>query len=281
MLTEMLSHYRDAFTQINLTVIVDILLVSWVIYQLLILLKGTRAAQLVKGLLILLAVFQASDWLHLYTFHWLLGQMLIPGVVALVILFQPELRLALEQMGQGRFFPGTSGPRGRMSLAVNEIVGSVEYLSNRKYGAIIALENRIGLQDIIETGKRIDGVVTASLLNTVFHPGSPLHDGAVVIRGYTICAAGCILPLSNRSVPVPARGLRHRAALGLSEIGDALVIVVSEETGSISIAQAGTMKSGLRTDALRDHLLSMMQPTVRDTSSHRRRKQVDGPRPTS
>ncbi|NCO36337.1 MAG: TIGR00159 family protein [Armatimonadetes bacterium CG2_30_59_28] len=262
--------YREQLAQIDFWVLIDLLLVSWVLYHLLVLLKGTRAVQLVKGVLFLLVVYQLSDWLSLDAFHWLLGQMLIPGVVALVILFQPELRLALEQMGRGRFIPGTSAFRGAVPIAVNELIGSVEYLAGHKYGAIIVLENRVGLQDIVESGKRINGAVSASLLNTIFYPGSPLHDGAVVVRGTQVLAAGCILPLTNRATLPSAFGLRHRAALGVSEASDALVIVVSEESGNISIAQGGTINSRLKVDALRDHLLSLLQPTAKQPTSSRR-----------
>lgn len=278
MLYEVFARYRNAFTQINPAVIVDILLVSWVIYQLLILVKGTRAVQLLKGVLLLLAVFQLSDWLHLYAFHWLLGQMLIPGVVALVILFQPELRLALEQMGRGKFIPGASMPRASVSVAVNEVVGSVEYLSNRKFGALIVLEGQTGLQDVINTGKTINGVVTATLLNTVFYPGGPLHDGAVIIRGYEICAGGCILPLTSRSNLPPALGLRHRAALGLSEVSDAMIVVVSEETGGISVAREGTIATGLKVDDLRGHLLTMLHPAAKESALTRRWRESVGRR---
>jgi len=270
-LLDFATRFREHLPPIKFREVVDILLVSWVLYQLLCLLKGTRAVQLGKGILFLLAVYQLADWLSLDAFHWLLGQMLIPGVVALVILFQPEIRLALEQMGRGMLITGATSSRGGAPIAVNEIIASVEYLSNHKYGAIIVLENRVGLQDIVESGKRINGTVSATLLNTIFYPGSPLHDGAVVLRGNHLLAAGCILPLTNRANLPASFGLRHRAALGLSEISDALVIVVSEETGNISVAQSGTINSRVKIDVLRDHLLSLLQPTGKHGSFSWRR----------
>lgn len=258
---QFLSQLMASVREVSLWVVLDVLVVAVVIYQLLILVKRTRAVQLLQGFSVLLALRLLSDWLHLRAFHWLLGQILLPGVIALVILFQPELRLALEQIGRGRLFRGPTGLflREQVPRVVNALAHSVSDLASRRYGALIVVERTTGLEDVINTGTRIDGQVTPELIGTVFYPGSPLHDGAMILREGEIVAAGCVLPLtSNPSVPTSV-GMRHRAALGISEATDAIVIVVSEETGAVSLAERGTMHRGLAVEALKERLLQSLQ----------------------
>lgn len=242
--------------------LLDILLVAFVIYQFLLLIKGTRAFQVIKGLCVLLGVWYLAGKMGLYTFHWLLGRALLPGVIALVILFQPELRLALERLGRGRL---PSGPwTGTQSLAgfVNELWEAVEELSLRKIGALIVLQRQTNLREVIETGEPIQARFSADLLLTLFYPNTPLHDGAVVVQGDTIVAARCLLPLSDRTDLAGALGTRHRAALGLAERTDAVVVVVSEETGRVSLAYEGELHRNLTEEAIKERILGLLQPLL-------------------
>jgi diadenylate cyclase len=240
--------------------ILDIALVAVAIYYVLRLLRGTRAVQLIKGLLILglLIVFTGS--LHLETSNWLLQQALLPGVIALIILFQPELRLALEQIGRGHLIGAgfTSLRREQVTRLLDELVQSARQLSRERVGGLIVLEREVGLNDVVETGRRLEALASADLLRTIFYPGTPLHDLATVIRGDRVVAAGCLLPLTERRDVRGLLGTRHRAALGLSETTDAVVIVISEETGGISLAVDGSLYSDLTPDTLKQRLLEIL-----------------------
>jgi diadenylate cyclase len=250
---------------------VDVLVVAYLIYYLIMLAKGTRAWQIISGLLAFVLILWFSDWAQLTALKWLLQQMFLLGPVAIVVLFYPELRHALEEVGRlgfwGRSFTGLQ--KEDLSVMVGELVRTANNLSDKKIGALIVLERETGLTDIIETGTTVNGAVTAELLGTIFYPGSPLHDGAVIVRRGRIMAAGCTLPLSESRDIGTMVHTRHKAAIGMSEQSDALVLIVSEESGIISVAFDGKMVRGIRDDVLRDRLLSAY---IGQKASPRRRR---------
>jgi diadenylate cyclase len=236
--------------------IVDIAVVAVVLYQLLMLIKGTRAVQLLKGILVLLVISNIAELFHLNTISWLLNQVWQMLFIALPVVFQPELRRALERIGRGHFFirhPQIIGPDA-LAQVNEELVRCTQVLSKNRIGAIIAIERDTGLQDFIETGIKIDGVVSSEFLVNIFIPNTPLHDGAVIIRGGRVDAAGCFLPLSENRNIQKELGTRHRAAIGLTEVSDAVIIVVSEETGAISVALDGVLTRFLDEKTLRELL---------------------------
>lgn len=239
--------------------IVDILIVAYVIYKGIMWIRGTRAVQLIKGLSVLLVLTLLSRRLSLGATYWLLDQVRTIGLIAIPIIFQPELRRALEQLGRGRFFarPITTLAEDDWSEIVREVVRAVQVLSRNKVGALLVLEQQTGLKDVLETGITVDGVVSAELLVNIFVPNTPLHDGAVLIRGDRVVAAGCFLPLSEGADLDQELGTRHRAALGISEQSDAISIVVSEETGTISWAREGRLRRYLDEITLTEYLTEL------------------------
>jgi len=253
---------RESFGPLS---VLDIALVAISVYFVLRLLRGTRAVQLIRGLLVLGALIVLTQALKLSTFNWMLKQALLPGVIALIILFQPELRLALEQIGRGHIFGVgfTALRREQITQLVDEIVLSARQLGRERIGALVVIEREVGLNDVVQTGRRVEAVASADLLRTIFYPGTPLHDLAVVVRGDRLVAAGCLLPLTERRDVRGLLGTRHRAALGLSETTDAVIIVVSEETGAISLATSGRLYSNLAPDVLKQRLLSLLAPPPR------------------
>ena len=236
--------------------LIDILIIAYISYRILMLIKETRAEQVLKGLVILLVSTQLSEWLGLTTVNWLLRNAMTVGVIALLIVFQPELRRALEHIGRAGFInvPIFTATSDEYEETVSEIVKAVQSLSKDKIGALIIVEGKTGLSEIVETGVKIDGKVSFELLTNIFVPNTPLHDGAVVIKGDRVVAAGCFLPLTDRQNISKQLGTRHRAAIGVSEISDELAIVVSEETGVISIAQEGNLTRYLDSKMLKDVL---------------------------
>ncbi|HYM79787.1 MAG TPA: diadenylate cyclase CdaA [Candidatus Limnocylindria bacterium] len=233
--------------------LLDIFLVAVLFYRLLILVKGTRSAQMYVGLLVIAMVGIAAREFDLIAVKWIAESLKTVWLIAFVILFQPELRQALSQFGRTRYF--RSFLRGENYGVLGEVVRAVETLAQRRHGALIVVERNVGLRNFVDTGTKIDAKVSANLLVTLFSPGSPLHDGATVLREDTVVAASCILPLSsNPRTAAMSLGTRHRAALGLSEESDAAIIVVSEENGSISIAYRGQMKGQLTEGELRSEL---------------------------
>ncbi len=243
----------DILVQISLIDIVDIALVAFLFYRLTLLIRGTRAIQLLKGLFVLLIAMVASDWLELRSINWLLTQAMTIGIVAIPIVFQPELRRALEQLGRGELIGQglfkTSKEEYQKSV-IQEIKKAVKVMQTRKIGALIVLERQTGLTDIAETGIKINGEVTAELLINIFMPLSPLHDGAAIIRGNNLVAAGCYLPLTDKEDLSKDIGTRHRAAVGITENSDSLVVTVSEETGAISLADDQKLNRFLDEDEL-------------------------------
>jgi diadenylate cyclase len=235
--------------------VLDILLVSVIVYRLLLIIKGTKAAQMLIGLGVLLIASLLSRYLELYTVDWLIQSFWAQAVIALIILFQPEIRRALAQMGEAQFFPSFTSAEELKSL--EEIVRAAVALANRKIGALIVIERETSLKDFVEVGTPLDAKVSKELLMSIFHPASPIHDGAVVIKGNRIVAAGCFLPITLSPEVSRALGTRHRAGLGLAEETDAVVIVVSEETGIISLAISGKLETNLDMGKLRNVLTDL------------------------
>jgi len=255
--------YLKTVLKFNLSSVIDILIVAFVVYKLMLLIKGTRAVQLIKGLAVLLIATALSSMLDLNTMNWLLRQAMTALVVALPVVFQPELRRALEKLGRGKFLthtPLTSfapGDAGRVKV-IAEITRATTILSKNKIGALIILERETGLEEHIDSGLKIDGIVSAEFLVNIFMPKTPLHDGAVIIRGDRVAAAACFLPLSENSFPASGLGTRHRAGLGISEHSDAVAVIVSEETGVISIAVEGVLNRHLNEADLQDRLTALL-----------------------
>jgi diadenylate cyclase len=243
---------------------IDILIVAFLFYRLFAMIKGTRAAQMFVGLIFIVIASIVAQWFRLNALNWIIGSLKTVWVILFVILFQPELRALLTHVGQNRLLRALIrvGDGG----VLKEILAAVEDMSKERRGALIVVERDMGLRDYIETGTKLDAAVTKELLETVFTPHSPLHDGAVVIRGDQIAAAGCILPLSETPGLSPILGTRHRAALGLAEETDACVFVVSEETGAISIAHKGELKWNLDEGQLRSELAAIFNPRPEETS---------------
>ena len=243
---------------------IDILIVAFLFYRLFAMIKGTRAAQMFVGLIFIVIASIIAQWFRLYALNWIINSLKTVWVILFVILFQPELRALLTHIGQNRLLRALI--RVGEGGVLKEILGSVEEMSRDRRGALIVVERDMGLREYIETGTKLDATVTKELLETIFTPHSPLHDGAVVIRGDQIAAAGCILPLSQTPGLSPILGTRHRAALGLAEETDACVFVVSEETGAISIAHKGELKWNLDEGQLRSELAAIFNPRPEETS---------------
>jgi diadenylate cyclase len=245
----------ELLRQIRWQDIVDIVVMSIIVYRLLLMIKGTKAAHMLIGLGVLLIASLLSRYFELYTVDWLIQSFWSQIVIALIILFQPEIRRALAQMGETQFIHVLTPAEELKSL--DEIVKAAIALSNRKIGALIAIERETSLRDFVEIGTPLDGKVSKELLLSIFHPTSPIHDGAVVIKGNRIIAAGCFLPITMDTDVSKALGTRHRSGIGLSEETDAVVIIVSEETGTVSMAMNGRMESPLDMGMLRDILTDL------------------------
>ncbi len=232
--------------------LVEILIVAYVIYRLLVFLAGTRALQILIGLVILGAIYSGAILLRFNMITTLFGFVFAYGAFAAVVVFQPELRQAFARLGRVRFLRALAPTSGRE--VADEIADAIDRLARSGTGAIIALEGEVSLNHFLETGTEMQAAVSANLLTTIFTPYSPLHDGAVIIQGSQIVAAGVVLPLTQFPVSDKTLGTRHRAALGLSEESDAMVIVVSEESSTITLAQHGVLKRGITADQVRETL---------------------------
>ncbi len=242
----------------------DILIVAVLLYQLFKLTRETRASQVLTGFAMLIAASWLSSFVGLTTLNWLLMNIVNNGSLVLLILFQPELRRALERIGRGAKIDRITDNVDENTRIVTEITQSLLNLSRRRVGALLVFEQKSGLKDIIETGTELDAIITGQLLTSLFEPNTPLHDGAVIIRGSRIVAAGCVLGLSEQSNLSRDLGTRHRAGLGASESTDALVLIVSEETGIISMAQAGRLTRHLDGEGL-SRILNSLYSQERST----------------
>jgi diadenylate cyclase len=244
------------------TRLIDVLFVAAIFYSLIMLARGTRAWKIFSGLAVFGGIYLLSDLLQFRTLNFLLRQILPLAPVALVILFYPELRYALEEVGRVQFWRNRLLllPKEDVQRLINEIVRVSTNLSSKHIGALIVIEREEGLDDLISTGVPLDAEVSAELLSTLFHPGTTLHDGAVIIRGDRAVAAGCVLPLTDRPGIGADIHTRHRAAIGVTERSDAIVVVVSEETGAISLGEEGRLARGLKPEALQQRLFERLQP---------------------
>lgn len=261
--------WRQEFGSFNIISIIDILLVAYVLYKAIMIIKGTRAVQLIKGLAVLIVVSLVSNWLGLKTIAWILALLQSVLVVALPVVFQPELRRALEHLGRGKIFarPMVMLNQEALESLINEVVRAIRIISKNNLGALIILERETGINDFIETGIKIDGLVSAEFLVNIFIPKSPLHDGAVIIRGDRVIAASCFLPLSENPNLSKELGTRHRAALGLTEQSDAIAVIVSEETGVISVAEEGRLTRYLDEVTLKEILNKRLQTTKQPSNT--------------
>ncbi|WP_304263347.1 diadenylate cyclase CdaA [Kallipyga massiliensis] len=251
-----MEKFRQLIVTFRWTDLVDILVIAVIIYYMILFVRETRALQLIKGFAALLILAQISEWFDLYTLNWLLSNIFTVSMVLIIVVFQPELRRVFERLGRSRrwlsFFMNTE--ESESLDQVDEIVRASSSLARQKIGALMVIEGRVGLSDLLESGTKIDGQVTAELLINIFIPNTPLHDGAVIIRNDRVRAAGVFLPLTQNNSLSKELGTRHRAALGISEKSDALVVVVSEETGLISVCQEGEIARRLDEDSLRTRL---------------------------
>ena len=252
----MLDSIMEVLTPIN---IIDFLIVAYFFYKALMMIRETRAVQLLKGLMVLLVIAFISNWFQLQTVSFLLSQLQTALIVALPVVFQPELRRALERLGQGSLFSHQGIDKETFEKMVEEIIRAIKIMSKNQVGVLLILERETSLNDFISTGVRLDAEITSELLENIFFPKASLHDGATIIRGNRIIAAGCFLPLSENPNISKNLGTRHRAGLGLSEQTDAFIIIVSEETGVISVVEEGRMTRYLNDVTLREMLMDRFQ----------------------
>lgn len=255
----MQDFFGKVFSGIAISDVIDILIVAFVVYKLLGLIKQTRAEQLLKGVMLLVIATFVSDLLNLHTINWILKGTVALGAVAILIVFQPELRRALEYMGRTKFMKGPSNrldkEKGKQITA--QVVKAVDGFSAEKVGALIVFERDTNLTDIAETGTIIDAEISEQLLGNIFYEGAPLHDGAVIVKDGRVRAAGCVLPLTRNNNISKSLGTRHRAGIGITEHSDALVLIVSEESGIISIAEDGQLTRYLDLKTVEKTLLNM------------------------
>lgn len=253
------EYITGILTGIRITDIIDIALVAFIVYHLLGYLKSSRAAQLAKGIAVVLLIALIAEVCNLYVLSWIIEKVLSVGIIALIVVFQPELRRFLDRLGRSSSLTikQYSSDTENTISTVEAIVKSVEYFSGRKEGALIIVEQDVALNDIAETGTIIDSKITTEGINNIFYKGAPLHDGAAILRNDRILAAGCVLPLTQNPNLSRDLGTRHRAAIGMSEVSDALVIVVSEETGIISVARNGKLTRFLDPSTIEKQLLAI------------------------
>ncbi len=255
-----MSDILAVFSRFNWLSAVDVLFVTLIFYGVIRLLQGTRAIALLRGLiLVLLVMVVLANFTELTALKWLLNQLIPAFLISIPIIFQPELRQALEKLGRTTPLLGRTTERTVEAQVVEAIVQAATSLAEKRHGAIIVLEGEVGLQPYVDAGISMDAKVSAPVLMSIFYPNAPLHDGAVIVRGDRIVAASCVLPLTDRHLDIQM-GTRHRAAIGITEVSDALAVVVSEETGNISVARNGRMVRGLDDHSLREVLHNFYHP---------------------
>lgn len=262
MFSDFFKAMAASFYQFRLGDIIDVLLVGFIIYQGIMLSRKTRAVQVFKGLGAVLVAYLLAQIFQLSALKWLLEKALASGAIVLVVIFQPELRRMLERLGRGHIPFGRWKRREENDIyerIAPALAQAMVNMADRYVGALIVLENRTGLGEVIATGTAVNADVSTNLLEQIFEPNTPLHDGAVVVKDGRIASAGCFLPLSENMSISSTLGTRHRAALGVSEISDALAFVVSEETGTISVAQEGTLRRGLSREDILDLIHKMTE----------------------
>ncbi|MDY2520824.1 diadenylate cyclase CdaA [Weissella cibaria] len=244
---------------VSIVRIIDVVIVWWLLYRLMMLIRGTKAVTLLRGVGIVIVVKVVSWYIGLTTISWLTDQIINWGVIALVVVFQPEIRRGLEHLGRSALFKQRQAYQDETKL-INELDGAIQYMSKRHIGALISIEMETGLEEYIETGIKIDAEVTSQLLINTFIPNTPLHDGAVIIKDARLAAAAAYLPLSDNPTIPKELGTRHRASVGISEVTDALTIVVSEETGAVSITRNAELMQSLSREDYRKYLTRQLVP---------------------
>ncbi len=249
----------ETLAQMRVVDVVDILVVAFVFYEVMLYFRNTRATQLIRGLLLLAVASWVSRVADMYALNWLLEWVTVPGVIALIIIFQPELRMALERLGRGRMFGTGRQSQAGVAKTIREVVRAARQMSQQRIGGLIVLERALGLDDVARTGQELDAIVSAELLVSLFFPNNPLHDGAAIVRGDRVIGAACLLPMSDNPLLSKSVGTRHRAALGLSERSDAACIAISEETGALSLALESAIERDLSAELLRQKLLEVFE----------------------
>ncbi len=265
----MFADFLQSFSELAMF---EVFVLAVVYYYVFLFLRGTRGAQVLVGLVIVIVALQgATYFLHLNELNWLLRKLSVYVAIALLVIFQPEIRRALAELGRQPVFNTTQQTRS----VIDHLVQTVVFLADHKVGALIAIERDIGIRAIRETGTRIDAPVVPELLSTIFFPHTPLHDGGVVIKDSRIAAASCIFPLSQQANLHKSLGTRHRAAVGLTEETDAVVVIVSEETGTISVSYRGRLSRGLDEEKLRRFLVALLKGRKADSVWRRMQEQLD------
>lgn len=247
--------FGDAFSRLTPIAVVDILVIAVIVYYILNLLGGTRAAQTTVAVLLLVGIYYGARWARLELVEWLLTNLVPYVVIVLIILFQPEIRRALTHLGSAA--PWRRFSTANPTEAHDDVVMAATYFSQHRIGALIVLEREVGLKTYVESGIPLDATVSYDLLVAIFRPGSPLHDGAAILHGNRVAAAACFLPLSLNPMLSNQLGTRHRAAIGVTEESDAAVVVVSEQTGTIALAHGGVIELNLTPDQLADRLATL------------------------
>lgn len=271
--------FQNIVSNIGVNDVLDILIVAFLFYKLLGFIRETRAEQLAKGLLVLVLVALAASWLHLYTLQWILSNLVNVGLIAIVIIFQPELRRLLENLGRNKLISNFSGidleEAEEITIEIREALLS---MSKSRTGALIVFERETTLTDIIETGTLIQAGISREMIGNIFYEGAPLHDGALIVRGDKLWAAGCVLPLTEDKKLSKELGTRHRAGIGITENSDALVFIVSEETGIISKAENGKLERNLNAARIDELLQSIYIAPDKDSLPDRITKVLKGGR---
>lgn len=271
--------FQNIVSNIGVNDVLDILIVAFLFYKLLGFIRETRAEQLAKGLLVLVLVALAASWLHLYTLQWILSNLVNVGLIAIVIIFQPELRRLLENLGRNKLISNFSGidleEAEEITIEIREALLS---MSKSRTGALIVFERETTLTDIIETGTLIQAGISREMIGNIFYEGAPLHDGALIVRGDKLWAAGCVLPLTEDKKLSKELGTRHRAGIGITENSDALVFIVSEETGIISKAENGKLERNLNAARIDELLQSVYITPDKDSLPDRITKVLKGGR---
>ncbi|KRM93496.1 diadenylate cyclase CdaA [Lentilactobacillus senioris] len=257
--------WSTIFTIQNFINLIDILVVWFLLYELILMVQGTKAVQLMRGIVIIVLIKLVSWYVGLTTVSWIMDQIINWGVIAIVIIFQPEIRRGLEHLGRGSFFSRNKSENEAANQLIEALDKAIQYMSKRRIGALITIQMNTGLEDYIETGIELDADVTGELLINIFIPNTPLHDGAVIIKDNRIAVAAAYLPLSQSNLIPKELGTRHRAAVGISELTDAMTIVISEETGEVSITQNNELLRGMTQD---DYLKYFRTQLIKDTPNN-------------
>lgn len=247
-----MNQIRLIFSNMSFASIIDIVIVYFLIYYGYILIKNMRAKQLVKGIFLIIVVMKLTSIFKLYALNWILENTVQVGFIALIVIFQPELRRALEFIGRSSMFSLSTLDKNQdtSEKVIKEVSSAVTSLARQKIGALIIFEQKTGLNEIIDTGTKLDSSISSGLLINIFIPNTPLHDGAVIVRNYRLAAAGCFLPLTDNNLLSKDIGTRHRAAIGITEKSDCVAVIVSEETGYISYAVDGRLYRNIDVDEL-------------------------------